>query len=143
MREFFQVFFASSKVLMAVASLVIVVAAVGILVSIYNSVSAQRRKVAILHAFGATRSRVLAMNCLEPGLIGLFGGVLGLIAGHLLAGVGSMFLARTMGEGINWLSVDRIEAIYLVSVVIIAVLAGLAPALKAYRVSVAANLVTG
>lgn len=144
MREFFQVFFApSAKVLMAVASLVIVVAAVGILVSIYNSVSARRREVAILRALGATRSRVLAMNCLEAGLIGLVGGILGLIAGHLLAGVGSMFLARTMGEGINWLSVDRIEAIYLIAVVIIAVLAGLAPALKAYRVSVAANLVTG
>jgi putative ABC transport system permease protein len=142
MREFFQVFFApSAKVLMAVASLVIVVAAVGILVSIYNSVSARRREVAILRALGATRARILTMNCLEAGLIGLFGGILGLVAGHLLAGVGSVFLARTMGEGIAWHRVGYVEAIYLSAVVLIAVLAGLAPALKAYRTPVATNLV--
>lgn len=144
MREFFQVFFApSAKVLMAVASLVIVVAAVGILVSIYNSVAARKREVAILRALGATRTRILAMNCIEAGLIGLFGGVLGVVAGHLLAGVGSMYLAQSLGEGIAWYRVGAIEIAYLVAVVIIAVLAGLAPAMKAYRTPVAVNLVAG
>ena len=132
-----------AKILMAVASLVIVVAAVGILVSIYNSVAARKREVAILRALGATRTRILAMNCLEAGLIGLFGGLLGLIAGHLLAGVGSMFLARTMGEGIAWYRVGWVEGAYLAAVVVIAVLAGLAPAMKAYRTPVATNLVAG
>lgn len=144
MREFFTVFLEpTTKVLVAIASLVILVAAVGILVSIYNSVSARRREVAILRALGATRGRILAMNCLEAGLIGLFGGVLGLLVGHALAGLGSYYLYRMMGEGIDWFTVGGIEALYLAAVVVIAVLAGLAPALKAYRTPVATNLVAG
>ena len=144
MREFFQVFLEpSGRVLTAIAWLVIVVAAVGILVSIYNSVTARRREVAILRALGATRAKVLTLICLEAALIGLIGGVLGLVAGHLLAGAGSSYLERTMGEGINWLSVGREEAIYLAGVVLIAVLAGLVPALKAYKTPVATNLVAG
>src|SRR5204863_1496346 len=87
MREFFNTFLrGSTLLLLAVSALVSVVAAVGILVSIYNSVSARRKEIAILRALGATRYRVLALICVEAGLIGLVGGFLGLVAGHLSAG---------------------------------------------------------
>ena len=46
-------------------------------------------------------------------------------------------------NGINWLAVGREETLYLGAVVVIAVLAGLVPALKAYRTPVATNLVAG
>ena len=46
-----------------------------------------------------------------------------------------------MGEGIRWDVVSVDELYYLVAVIIIAVLAGLVPALKAYRTPVATNLV--
>jgi putative ABC transport system permease protein len=144
MREFFSIFLApSAAVLTAVAWLVIVVAAVGILVSIYNSVSARLREIAILRALGATRARILTIICLEAGLIGLLGGLLGIVAGHALAGAGSAYLARLMGEGINWLAIGREQWIYLGVVVALSVLAGLVPALKAYRTPVATNLVAG
>ena len=142
MREFFNTFLrGSSLLLLGVSALVTVVAAVSILVSIYNSVTARRKEIAILRALGATRCRVLALICLEAGLIGLVGGVLGLVAGHLMAGAGAVFFARTLGEDIDWLSPDRWEGLYLLGVVVIAVLAGLVPALKAYRTPVATNLV--
>jgi putative ABC transport system permease protein len=87
MRNFFNVFLApSGKVLLMISLLVTIVAAVAILVSIYNSVAARIREVAILRALGATRQRILAMVCLEAGLIGLLGGIGGLVAGHLLGG---------------------------------------------------------
>jgi putative ABC transport system permease protein len=119
------------------------VAAVSILVSIYNSVSARMGEIAVLRALGATRMRILALICLEAGLIGLIGGVAGLIAGHLLAGGGSLAMQRVVGESLNWLVIGPLEGLYLVVVVLIALLAGLVPALKAYRSPVAANLVTG
>jgi putative ABC transport system permease protein len=144
MREFFATFLAGpTLVLLIVALFVTVVAAVGILVSIYNSVSARLREIAILRALGATRGKVLQLICLESCFIGFVGGLLGLLVGHLLAGIGSFYLDRYMGEGINWHHPDLVEWIYLGAVVIVALIAGLVPAMKAYRTPVATNLVTG
>ena len=142
MRTFFETFFgASTMILLIIAGMVSVVAAVGILVSIYNSVSARYREIAILRALGATRRRVLTLICTEAGFIGLFGAILGGILGHLLGGVGSIFLREQMGQGFNWISVSAWEIAYLGGVVLIALFAGLVPALKAYRTPVATNLV--
>jgi putative ABC transport system permease protein len=142
MRDFFQVFLSpSSKMLQAVAYLVTVVAGVGILVSIYNSISARMKEIAILRALGATRAKILALICFEAGLVGLIGGILGLALGHLLGAAGSQYVERLVGEGFNWLTISRDEWLYLLAVVILAVIAGLVPALKAYRTPVATNLV--
>jgi putative ABC transport system permease protein len=144
MREFFQTFLAgSTKVLLLISILVSVVAAASIMTTIYNSVSARLREIAILRALGATRTRILAMITGEAMLIGLVGGVGGLILGHLLSAVGSTYLQQTLGEGINWLSADRYEWLYLLAVILVAFLAGLVPAMKAYRTPVATNLVAG
>ncbi len=142
MRQFFTQFLAGpTLVLLLIAALVSVVAGVGILVSIYNSVSARLREIAILRALGATRARILLLICVESGLIGLFGGLLGLICGHALAAVGSFYFNQVIGQSINWLATDRYEWIYLGAVIVIALIAGLVPALKAYRTPVATNLV--
>jgi putative ABC transport system permease protein len=142
MRQFFETFLrGSTLLLLGLSALVTVVAAISILVSIYNSVSARRREIAILRSLGATRWKVLALICIEAGLIGLLGGLLGLVIGHLAAGAGSVFFEQTLGERINWLRPDRWELVYLGAVVVLAVLAGLVPGLKAYKTPVATNLV--
>jgi len=142
MREFFDTFLkGSTLLLLALAALVSVVAAVGILVSIYNSISARQKEIAILRALGATRGKVLGLICLEAGMIGLIGGVLGLAAGHLVGAAGSLYFEQVLGEGIRWTVVSVDELYYLAAVIVIAVLAGLVPALKAYSTPVATNLV--
>jgi len=144
MTNFFRIFLEpSSNVLLLISMLVTIVATVAILVSIYNSVSARLREIAILRALGATRQRILAIICLEAGLIGLVGAVLGLLAGHLLAAAGSVYTQRVVGEPINWTHVGAYEWLFLLGVAIVAVLAGLVPAMKAYRTPVATNLVAG
>lgn len=141
MREFFSTFLRGSNLLLLVISLLVsVVAGVSILVSIYNSVSARMKEIAILRALGATRRRVLAMICLEAGFIGLMGGVLGLIVGHLTGAVASVYFDRYLGESIDWITPDAQEWYYLAVVVLISLLAGLVPAMKAYRTPVATNL---
>ncbi|HEY1686872.1 MAG TPA: ABC transporter permease, partial [Tepidisphaeraceae bacterium] len=142
MRQFFAIFLKPSTiVLQIIVALTTVVAGVGILVSIYNSVSARLREIAILRALGATRVRILTLICVEAGLIGLIGGFLGLVAGHLLGFFGSIALNNMIGEGFNWVATDQWEWLYLLAVVVLAVLAGLVPAMKAYRTPVATNLV--
>lgn len=142
MREFFETFFAPSRIiLLSIAVLVNVVAAAGILVSIYNSIAARKREIAILRALGATRGKVLALLCAEAAIIGVIGAVLGFLIAHAAAGVASIYLNRWLGQSVNWLSFDRFEMLYLLGVVALAALAGLVPALKAYRTPVATNLV--
>jgi putative ABC transport system permease protein len=144
MQEFFATFLSSSAmVLLVIAGLVTIVAAASIMTTIYNSVSARRREIAILRALGATRGRVLGLICLEAAVVGLLGGIIGLIAGHLFGFAASAFLEAHVGESINWIHVDRKEQLYVVAVVLLALVAGLVPGLKAYRVSVADNLLAG
>jgi putative ABC transport system permease protein len=112
-------------------------------VSIYNSVAARLREIAILRALGATKARVLTLICVEAGLIGLIGGVLGLVVGHAIGAMGSFVMNKQLGQGFAWYAVGWEELVYLAGVVAIAVLAGLVPAMKAYRTPVATNLVSG
>jgi putative ABC transport system permease protein len=141
MSSFFRTFMGpGTTVLLVIAILVSVVAAASIMTTIYNSVSARLREIAILRALGATRAKILTLISLEAALIGLFGGLAGLIIGHALCAAGSSYLERTVGESINWARISGVEIIYLVGVVVLSFLAGLVPALKAYGTPVADNL---
>lgn len=141
MNEFFRTFLAgSTTLLLIISALVSIVAAASIMTTIYNSVSARRREIAILRALGATRVRILSLICFEAALVGLVGGLVGMVAGHALCAVGSGYLQKTVGEGIHWMTVSWEEGVYLLAVVAIAFLAGLVPALKAYGTPVATNL---
>lgn len=144
MREFFDTFLdTSAKVLMLIACLVTIVAAASIMTTIYNSVVARRKEMAILRALGATRRRILKLICVEAALVGFLGAVVGLVTGHALGAIGSLYLSHLVGEGIDWLAVGGEEAVYFVCVVLIALAAGLVPAMKAYSTSVAAHLTAG
>ena len=72
--------------------------------------------------------------------MGLAGGISGFLVGHLLSAAGSAYLQEMLGEGINWVTVGAEEWFYLLAVVVMAFLAGLVPALKAYKTPVATNL---
>ena len=94
---------AARQILLVISAFVTVVAAASIMTTIYNSVAARLREIAILRALGATRTRILALICTEAVVVGLIGGLLGLLVGHLLSAIGSVYLQRTIGEGINWM----------------------------------------
>jgi len=145
MREFFDTFLKPMRVmLLVICSLVTVVAAVGILVSIYNSVSARLKEIAILRALGATRTTILTLICLEAGVVAVIGSVLGVLAGHAVNAVGAWYMLRNFGESLGYDYIEYVfEAAYIVAVVILAIFAGLVPAMKAYRSPVATNLVAG
>ena len=141
MRGFFSTFLKPTRqLLLIICSLVTIVAAVGILVSIYNSVSARLKEIAILRARRHAEYG-LTLICLGSGSGGIFRSILGFIAAHLVCEVGSAYMQATFGESLNWMSVSWPEPAYLVAVVVLAVLAGLVPAIKVYRTPVATNLV--
>lgn len=128
------------QVLTLVAWLVAVVAAGSVLVSIYNSMSARQRDIAILRALGARRRTVFGAVVGEAAVIGLLGSLLGLAVFALLAsGVAALIQTQTgvVLEPFQWNAIFWWGPATLTG---LAVLGGLVPAFKAYRVPVAETI---
>ena len=150
------------KVLLFLAGLVVVVSGIGIMVSIYNSMSERRREIAIMRALGASRRAVLSIVLLESILLSLGGGLLGLFIGHGLIGVLSPIIVAQTGvtmsmfqfEYFEWvIPLERFssswqsikvpvywELVLIPGLIALASLVGFLPALAAYRTDVSKSL---
>lgn len=128
------------KVLTLLAWLVAVVAAASVLVSIYNSMSARQRDIAILRALGARRRTVFGAIVGEAAVIGLLGSVTGLAVFAGFAAVVTGIIQAQTGvvlEPLRWNPVFWWGPATFVG---LCVLGGLVPAVKAYRVPVAETI---
>jgi putative ABC transport system permease protein len=128
------------QVLTLVAYLVALVAAGSVLASIYNSMSARRRDLAILRALGARRRTIFGAVVAEAACIGALGALTGFaVYFALFAGVAQVIRAQT---GVVLDLGARHAVLWLCPVAMIALcaLGGIVPALKAYRTPVAETL---
>src|SRR5262249_51513688 len=64
-------------VLLVLALLVVIVAGIGVMVSIYNSMNDRRRDIAIMRSLGAGRRTVMFVILLESILLSILGGLAG------------------------------------------------------------------
>ncbi|MSU23667.1 MAG: FtsX-like permease family protein [Opitutus sp.] len=128
------------QVLALVAYLVALVAAGSVLASIYNSMSARRRDLAILRALGARRRTIFGAVVAEATCIGALGAVAGYaVYFGLLSGVASVIRTQT---GVVLDVTARLPVLWICPLAMIALcaLGGVVPALKAYRTPVAETL---
>ncbi len=129
------------QVLELVAYLVALVAAGSVLASLYNSLSARRRDLAILRALGARRMTVFASIILEAVSVAALGMVLAwVLYGVILQTVAAVIRAQT-GVVLDPWAWDPVLIIAPAGMVLLGALAGVLPALKAYSNPVAENLV--
>jgi putative ABC transport system permease protein len=128
------------QVLTLVAYLVALVAAGSVLASIYNSMSARRRDLAILRALGARRRTIFGAVLAEAACIGALGAVAGYaIYFGLFAGVATIVRAQT-GVVLDLGARHPVLWICPVAMVGLCAAGGIVPALKAYRTPVAETL---
>jgi putative ABC transport system permease protein len=128
------------QVLALVAYLVALVAAGSVLASIYNSMSARQRDLAILRALGARRRTIFGAVVAEAACIGALGAVAGYaVYFGLLTGVASVIRTQT---GVVIDVTARLPILWICPLAMIALcaLGGVVPALKAYRTPVAETL---
>jgi putative ABC transport system permease protein len=128
------------RVLTLIAWLVAVMASGSVLVSIYNSMSARARDLAILRALGARRRTVFGAVVGEAAAIGLLGAAAGFgVYAGLALSVASLIRAQTgvVLEPLQWNPVFWWGPATFVG---LCVLGGIVPALKAYRVPVAETI---
>lgn len=126
--------------LLVLAVMVVVVAGVGILVSIYNSMNDRRHEIAVIRALGARRTTVMSIILVESILLSLGGGVLGVLIGHGLTGLLAPTIAEQTGVLVSPFSFQWAELILVPGLIVLATLVGYLPALSAYRTDVAKAL---
>lgn len=126
--------------LLGLTVLIVVVSGIGILVSIYNSMSDRRREIAVMRALGARRSTVMAIVLLESVLLSLGGGAFGWLLGRGLIAALSPAIAAQTGVAIGLAPVLPSELLLIPGLVALAAAVGYLPALTAYRTDVARAL---
>ncbi len=126
--------------LLGLTVLIVIVSGIGILVSIYNSMSERRREIGVMRALGARRSTVMSIIMLESVLLSLGGGVVGWLMGRgLIATLSPVIVAQT-GVSIGFAPLMSSELFLIPGLICLSALVGYLPAMTAYRTDVARAL---
>ena len=129
-----------NQILALVSYLVVVVAGGSILASVYNSINERRREFAILRSLGARRKTVFAVIVLEAASIAALGVIIGFIVYGAIFTAASAIVRAQTGIVLDLLEFHPVFVIAPVCVILLGTVAGVVPAVKAYRTDVATNL---
>jgi putative ABC transport system permease protein len=128
------------RVLALVAYLVALVATGSILASIYNSMNERRRDIAILRALGARRRIIFCTIVLEAACIAALGMLIAFaVYGAIIAVAAGIIRAQT-GVVLDPFTANAVMLWAPPTMIGLSALAGIVPAIKAYRTNVAENL---
>jgi len=123
--------------LSAVSGMVVVTALLGMVTMILTTLNERRREMAILRSVGARPLTILSLLVTEAGVLTFCGVVLGTILLYGALFVLQPFIDRTYGLHIAIDPPTRDQLAILAGIVAAGFVAGLLPALRAYRLSLA------
>ena len=127
-------------VLLVVLGAVVIVVGLYLFVTMYNATFERRREIATMRALGARRSTILGIVLLESCALATLGGLAGILGGHGAAYLGAALLAARGGPSTHALALSALQPVTFGAVIVLGALAGLLPAVLAYRTEVAENL---
>ncbi|MGF1533258.1 MAG: ABC transporter permease [Bernardetiaceae bacterium] len=129
------------QVLQGIALAIILVSGISVFISLYTSLRERRYELALMRALGASRGKVSWLILQEGVLLSAMGAILGWGLGRLgLYGL-SLWSEDTYRYALNTYEILPSEWLLLGLVLAVGFLAGLVPALSAYRRSLAEDLV--
>ncbi|OGM01713.1 ABC transporter substrate-binding protein [Candidatus Woesearchaeota archaeon RBG_13_36_6] len=119
--------------LVAIAAVSLIVGSVGVANTMFTSVLEKTKEIGIMKAIGARNKDILLIFLFNSGIIGFFGGVLGVVFGIILSGL----LPTLMGEsGMlrsgTFVSINSIILALSVSI-LVGIIAGFVPAYQASK----------
>jgi len=126
--------------LMIVSVIVVIAGLVNLMSVLLAGLNERRREMAVLRSVGARPAHVFLLLCIESSLLTLGGIVVGLALHYFLTGAGALFMQQRFGLAVQ-LSLPQVTEIkILISVAVAGLIAGMIPALQAYRKSLADGL---
>ena len=142
--------------LLFLTAMICIVSGISILVSIYNSMAERRREIAVMRSLGAGRTTVMTIILFESIILSVIGGLLGWVGGHALNAAVSPFIEARTGVSVSFfdfapplpllqlpiefLNTISPEWLLIPSLIVLAILVGLYPAITAYRTDVSKSL---
>jgi putative ABC transport system permease protein len=130
----------AEEALRIVSAFVLVVGLLGMLVSLYTSLNARRREMAILRAVGVGAGRIVSLLVLESGFLAALGCLVGVLGIFVMLALLQAPIESRFGLFLPIRPLGPVEYVYLGGVVGAALLIGLVPAIKAYRNTLADGL---
>jgi len=130
----------AEKALLIVSICVVVAGLVNLISVLLAGLNERRREMAVLRSSGARPLHVFLLLCIESTVLTLGGILVGLLLHYVLTGMGSIYLQQRFGLSINLGLPDATDLKILVTIAIAGLLAGMLPALQAYRKSLADGL---
>jgi len=124
------------NIMLTVAYLVAIVSALGILATLYLTIHQRRRDIAILRSLGATRGDIFRLITIEAALLAGAGVLLGSLLGHGALAACATYCLREFGVAPAAWHFTPLEGVIAASIWCLGILAGLLPAVLAYRVPV-------
>jgi putative ABC transport system permease protein len=123
--------------LTVISAMVVGTALLGMITMILTTLNERRREMAILRSVGARPRTILALLMAEAGLLTLMGIALGILLLYIGLSVLQPYLDRSYGLYLPIDAPKPAELMTLAGIAVAGALAGLLPALRAYRLSVA------
>lgn len=139
-RSLFTIVGSIDQIFVAMAAVVMVSSGIAIMLALYNSMEQRRRQVAVLRVLGASRGRVFGLVLTESALLGLIGSAVGVALCLVGSQVVAVVMRGRLGLVIEPILPPNLAILVCAATVLLASAAGFAPALMAYRTSVAKNL---
>ena len=123
--------------LSVVSAMVVATALLGMVTMILTTLNERRREMAILRSVGATPAAVLGLLAAEGGLLTLAGTILGTLGMYAALFLAHDYIDRTYGLSLSIDPPRPDEWLKLGLIVVAGFAAGLLPAMRAYRLSLA------
>lgn len=128
------------RLLIAMAFVVLVSGAVSIMLALYSAGQMRRREIATFRVLGASRGRLVLWVLAEAVILGAAGAVVGVVMSLLGGWAVSLGLKAQLGLVVEPAVSPAAFGVVGMAAVVLAALAGVAPAVLAYRTAVAAHL---
>lgn len=124
-------------VLLMIAVISLIVGAVGIMNTMYTSVLERTKQIGIMRAIGATEDHILSLFLMESGLIGFFGGLLGIVFGLFMAYIVGAIFARFGFAGMfSFVQIDYFGLLAVLALTfIVGIISGVLPARRASKLN--------
>ena len=122
-------------VLIGIAAISLVVGGIGIMNSMYTSVLERTKEIGIMKSIGAQNKNILTIFLMESGLLGLFGGIVGVGIG---VGIGQIVTIAAKQAGYGFLKVPVSPGIIVFGLAfafIVGMISGALPAIKASQLN--------
>ena len=128
------------RLFVAMALAVLLSSGVAILLALWNSMEQRRRQIAILRVLGCSQGRIFSLVITESVLIGIGGALAGIGACWIGTRIAATQLQERLGLVIDPDLAPATILVVVAGTLLLAGLAGLAPAIRAYRTPVSRNL---